>query len=370
MYETMFFDLALGFALSFCVNWLLRPVFRRAGWVDAPGERKQHARPTVISGGFGLFCAIAIGLGIRHYESTSIGLTLAAVSLMFMAGFLDDRKPIRARYRLLVQIVASFALIVGNGAVLQHLPIAKDIDLTVVPGIAIALSLFWMVGLINAINMSDGSDGVSSGYGAIAILGVLAFYMLSGATPETTLPVAFSTMLLVLGGIFAFFVFNYPILRGRHAIAFLGDGGSMLLGIVVGWALLKAGLPSGAARPLSFWFAIWFIALPLFDATYCILRRVLSGKDPMTPDRRHLHHLLKAYGLSKREVALSAHLAALSLALVGLVLWYQAIPEYVACWLFLAGIAIYSLIVTKLWSALDGSALKQSFDTPTAARIK
>lgn len=364
----MLIDIALGFLISFGVNSMLRPVLRRSGWIDSPGERKLHARPTVISGGLGLFLAVAIGLLLLQVQATSILPSLAAVALMFFTGFLDDHTPIRARYRLIVQVVASFALVVATGAVVPNLEIWKNTDIAALPGFAIAISMLWMVGLINAVNMSDGSDGVSSGYGAIALIGILAFHGLSGSTPALSTPVAHSTQLLLLGGIFAFFLFNYPLRRGRHAIAFLGDGGSMMLGIVVGWALLKAGLPSGTDKPLSLWYAAWLIALPGFDATYCVVRRMLNGKDPTTPDRQHLHHLLKAYGFSKRRLAVTLHFTALILASFGIFLWYRGVPEYAAFWLLAGALIIYSSVVTVAWNLLAASSSTRQFNaTPSTS---
>lgn len=364
----MFRYFVLGFVVSFCVNWLLRPVLAKAGWIDKPAGRKKHMRPTVISGGLGLFCALAVGLLAWQVDTSNLWLALATVTLMFAVGFIDDQFPIRARYRLIVQVTAALALVLGTGGFIHQFGLARDVDLANVGWLAIGISVFFMVGLINAINMSDGSDGVASGYGGVALLGVVVFHWLSGASPLNHSPVAFATTLLMLGGLVGYYFFNYPLIRYKPAMTFMGDGGSMLLGLVVGWVLLKAGSPSHD-KPLSFWFAIWLVAMPVFDAGYTITSRLLRRQDLFMADRHHLHHLLKKLGYSRRRLALTMHSTALLLAAAGLTLWHYQVPDYIAGWLLVVAFGLYSAVVSTAWSSLDDDRAWRVFRFRVKSRV-
>lgn len=340
-----------GLVVSFCVNWLLRPLIAKAGWVDNPKGRKKHMRPTVVSGGLGLFCAVALGLMSLNSNAGELWLSLSAISLMFVVGFLDDRIPIRARYRLLVQITVAIALVFGTGAVASRFSLSMNLDLTVVPWLVAGISVFFVVGLINAFNMSDGSDGVASGYGAIALSGLLATSQFEAPSALQGDAAALAAAVLLLGGLLGYIFFNYPLIRYRPARTFMGDGGSMVLGLVVGWVLLKAGSQT-AAKPFDFWFAIWLVAMPVFDASYCILYRAWKRQDPFAADRRHVHHLLQKLRYSRRRLALTLHGFSLVLAAAGLGLWHWAVPAYVSLWLFLLAFVLYAAIVSSAWSAI------------------
>lgn len=341
-----------GFVISFCVNWLLRPVIAKAGWVDKPSGRKKHMRPTVISGGLAMFSALAIGLLTQNIDTTHLWLPLAALTLMFVVGFLDDRHPIRARYRLLVQVTAAVALVLGTGAAVERFGLIEGLDLARFNGFSIGVSVFFLVGLINAFNMSDGSDGVASGYAFVALLGLLTFHFLGDGASIAASPIASSTAFLMTGAVLGYGLFNYPLIRYRPAQTFMGDGGSMVLGLVAGWLILKAGQPQGS-KPLHFWYAVWLVAMPVFDASFCILSRILRGKDPFMPERRHLHHLMKRRGHSRRSLALTLHTLSVTCAAIGLMLWYLNAPDYISLWVFLVAFGIYSATVSMLWGVAE-----------------
>ena len=136
---------------------------------------------------------------------------------------------------------------------------------------------------------------------------------------------------------------------------FLGDGGSMAIGFLVGALLVYASGAFGdqSLPPVT---AVWFVAIPLIDTLGCMIRRVLAGVTPMTPDRRHLHHLLLELGLSPGRAVVLLHLVAVALALTGLAGWRLGVPQHVMLWGLVALFAVYVVASMRVWAQLDAAS--------------
>lgn len=279
----------------------VRTLARHLGVVDRPDPtRKLHAGATALGGGLAVFAAslIAIFLTLYILAPAQLGRqltidtgwsTLLLCSLMIVVlGLVDDWLTLRGRQKLLGQIMIVAMLVggglVGEGTVVSH---ADLFGIPIELGIfALPLTMLWLLGAINALNLVDGADGVASTMGSIICAGLAIIAFSRGEVIEGSVAIALA------GGLLAFLVFNRP-----PASIFLGDSGSMMIGLVVGtlatWTSTKESTAIAVIIPIA------VMSVPLFDSTIAILRRVLTGRSIYAADRAHMHHVLKAYLDSK-----------------------------------------------------------------------
>ncbi len=316
----------------------------RIGAMDRPGGHKQHAVSTPFVGGFGLISVVVVAftLGDRlPGGSTSVAL-LAGSVCMFVTGLADDIWHLGFKPRFVVQAAVALTMVYVGGVELASLGkllpgVAVDLGWLAVP-----ITVFATIGLINAVNMIDGIDGLSGSVSlvSLAFIAVVAH----GADNPAYLLVAVALM----GGIVGFLFFNLRYPGNARARVFLGDNGSMLLGFVFAWLLiaLSQGGDAAAMTPVT---ALWLFALPLMDTVGVMLRRIWLGKSPFRADRHHLHHLLVRAGFRVCDVVAVAVLMQFVFALIGVTCLLLRVPEYLAFWLFLGIFAVYFLLIARPW---------------------
>jgi UDP-GlcNAc:undecaprenyl-phosphate GlcNAc-1-phosphate transferase len=290
--------LVLLFALSLIACLLLIPLARagarRYGLVDQPdGRRKLHPRVVPLSGGLAILVASATVLALavvapgplRAILAAKVdgllGLFLAAVTICAV-GVADDFHCLRGRHKLLGQLVA-VGIVLAFGVRIDSV---RLFDYRLELGLlAIPFTVFWLLGAINALNLLDGMDGLLGTVGGILSLALGAMALLQG--DAATAAVAF-----VLGGALAgFLCYNLP-----PASIFLGDCGSMLIGLVVGVLAIQSSLKGPATVALAA--PATLFTIPILDTVAAILRRKLTGRSVYATDRGHLHHCLLRQGMS------------------------------------------------------------------------
>jgi len=314
------------------------------GLLDVPGGRKAHERAIPLVGGIAIFVtllAAAPFAGIAHHVSWF----LLALSVVIAVGFWDDVTEIRPRVKLAIEVGASCVMIWGAGVELHSVGDLfgwRSIGLWV---FAIPLTIFSMVGVMNAVNMMDGMDGLggSVAFVAFAWFAVMAWF--SG------LDVQFATALILCGAIAGFLLFNLRLPWRSHASVFLGDAGSLMIGFALGWFAID--LTQGSGRTLPPIAALWVLLLPLADCVSLMARRVRMGRSPFDGDRHHIHHYLLARGFTHNQalailVAVSALFGA-----VGFVGWRLKVPEAALFWPFFFGFFAYHAWIQRAWRRLD-----------------
>jgi UDP-GlcNAc:undecaprenyl-phosphate GlcNAc-1-phosphate transferase len=299
------FDLLYLFGAAFGVCLLLTPVVRslarRWGLVDSPdGRRKIHKEPIPVAGGVAVYLAatatLLAALWLAPVVRTSLGESSATFMSLFLAasviaavGLIDDLRGMRGRYKVAGQILAALIVIIVGGVVVSKVTILNvHIDLG---DWAVPFTLFWLLGAINSLNLIDGMDGLLGSIGLILCLTIGGLAFLNGNFAVSCVAVTLA------GSLLAFLWFNFP-----PASIFLGDAGSMLIGLVVGTLAIQASLKGPATVALAAPLALMII--PIFDTSAAIVRRSLTGRSIFTTDRGHLHHILMGTGLSNRKVLL------------------------------------------------------------------
>ena len=306
------------------------PVIRsgaiRYGVVDAPdGKLKQHDRPVAYLGGVAVYLAFLFAVALT-YEFTAqvLGLMLAA-SIVVMLGLFDDLKVLSPGAKLVGQTVAVLVLV--KAGIMIRLTFLPD-------WVALALTVFWLVGLTNALNLIDVSDGLAAGVASIA--GIF-LYVVSIWNGHTT--IAMLTLALV-GSTCAFLAFNRP-----PATIYLGDTGSMFLGFMLG-ALAMSGHYTFNHR----WAAIAPVVLlgvPIFDTLYVMCVRAARGIPLMQGSPDHFAVRLRRNGWSAAAIATLTYGVAGMLGGVALVLCLVPVSTAVAILVALAGATL--LVVLGLW---------------------
>lgn len=270
---------------------LLVPCARGIGLMDLPGGRKDHAGAVPLAGGPALFGGFLVGLALLPSPLPGALPLAAAGALLLCVGMLDDLLDLGVGKRVLAQLAAAALLIWGSGTALHDLGNLAGGGRLALGALALPFTAFAIVGLVNAVNMLDGADGLAAGTTLAALAGLVATTGLTSAEGE---------VLLVLGACVLAFLANN--LRPAGGKVFLGDSGSTLLGLLLAWSLITLSqAPHGALPPAA---APWFVAVPLLDAVSVMLRRAVAGHSPLRGDRAHLHHLLTRCGCGARTLFL------------------------------------------------------------------
>src|SRR5512133_753817 len=253
---------------AFAASALLTPVMiviaGKAGIVDAPGGRKIHDRVTPLLGGVAVIVSFVSALLANMILDARDLILITGGTVVAMVGLIDDWKSIRARYKLVIQIVVVIILI-RSGIILELFPTQTTWGYL----LNALLSIIWVVGLTNAMNFIDGMDGLATGVSAIIslFLGLVAF--------QTDQPFMGWIAIAMLGSCLGFLPFNFS--PGRPASIFLGDAGSTFFGFVLASLAIKAAwadnnpIVSFATPILIFWILI-------YDMAYITVERIISGK--------------------------------------------------------------------------------------------
>ena len=320
----MFGYLSIGF-FALVLTIILTPfamfLARKVGAIDYPGERRVHAKPIPRLGGVAMYLSfVATTLYFLPLTRQLIGLMLGATILLGV-GIYDDIKGVTPKIKLLGQIAAALVLLFfGYEMKSLTLPLVHTVDLTGWGGGLFVV--FWVVGLVNTVNITDGLDGLAAGicFGACLVL------LWAAVRTGQEYPAA-DLLAGLAGACLGFLFFNF-----HPARVFMGDSGSMFLGYAIAsvsiLGLLKTPVIIGLVLPLL------VLGMPIIDMTFAVIRRKWKGQPIALADRGHLHHRLLDIGLSHKQAVLALYLmsAALGGAAVFLSLedWQWAVGLMVA----------------------------------------
>jgi undecaprenyl-phosphate alpha-N-acetylglucosaminyl 1-phosphatetransferase len=309
---------------------LLRKVAHRLDIIDRPGGRKRHEHPTPMVGGLAMFIAVLAALFIGDALHGNVTTLLECAAVLVMLGVLDDKHGLSVSLRMMIQVFLVTVVIVGAGGTITHLGalFGRDIPLGM---FAIPFSVIAFVGGINAINMIDGTDGVAGKMALITTLGVATIFYLAGAVE--LLPLTWA----MLGALVGFLLFNSRLFVKR-AWVFMGDSGSMWLGLVLGWFMAQVTEGGVSAEPAL---VLWLFGIPLIDTLVVMARRMKRKQSPFAGDRTHIHHVLEHAGLSVRRTVLVLSLAQLVLVGIGVCFYLIHAPAAVVFWSFALPMAAY-----------------------------
>lgn len=288
-------DLFTFGALAFLIGLVLTPVVRklcvRLGFVDHPdGERKMQHCPIALGGGIAVFLAVflsyAVGSVWFEFNAANPGppiwAILAAGIISLGVGLLDDLIHLTGVQKLAGLLLAA-TLLIFAGPFFHHVSIFSQ--WSGLGPLAVPVSILFLVMMSNAINLIDGADGMAASVSIVTGIGVAIILLLSGQIPAAALTFA------IVGSLAAFLVFNLP-----PASTFLGDGGSLSIGMMTG-SLLMASTAGDGQQKVSIPVLTALCFVPLLDVVAAVVRRRLTGRSIFSADRGHLHHCLERRGI-------------------------------------------------------------------------
>ena len=305
--------LGLSFTISFCMNPLLAWIARKLDILDIPDERKLHQKATPLLGGAAVFIGFSVAILANGIFSTQVSVMLIASLILFGIGILDDFKEVSAGIKLIAQLVCTL-LVMSCGIVLRVLP--TDLGIVAMIGNSV-LTVFWILGITNAMNFFDGMDGLAAGLGAMIsfFLGVVAF--------QTAQPFLGWIAVAMLGGCLGFLPFNFR--PKKNAAIFLGDAGSVVIGFILACVAVYGDWAEGnpvvalVSPVLIFWILI-------FDMVHITIDRIATGKVKNFRQwieyvgKDHLHHRLANVLGGKKQSVLFIYLLGLCLGTSAVVL--------------------------------------------------
>jgi len=341
---------SLACATSVALILVLRPVAMSVGLVDVPDARKSHHGAVPLVGGIAVFAAVLGAclvpvLAGAAVPTPAILTFLGAGTLLVAVGVADDFVELSPGARFVAQAAATLAMVYGAGVALVDLGTMTFSGRVLALGLLAApFTIFTTVGVINALNMCDGLDGLSGSQALISLGGFALALFLWGDPAGTGLITALA------GGLVGFLLFNMRLPGRARASIFLGDAGSMFLGFALTWLAISLSQgPERVIRPVT---ALWFIMVPIIDAVAMMLRRIVKGRSPFASDREHLHHIFMLAGFSVNEtVAIMAALAAMGVA-VGLTVQALGLPDVVVAGAFLGMGLLYFWMIMHSWRVM------------------
>lgn len=320
---------------------LLVPLLRRwavrSNFVDQPGGRKKHEDAVPPVGGlavFPAFMAVAAFLlmGGEGRQGGDLWFFIALLILL-VTGAVDDRYNVAARYKFAMQFVAALLIIIPGEAQVTGLGNLFGPGSIWMGWMGIPFSVIATVLLINAINLMDGLDGLAAGTCFIIMFWMAVCCLVAGQAGNVAL---LAVAMAALGG-FLFYNLRHPW-RERAAV-FLGDAGSLALGLTIAWfSLHLSKLPGPPIRPIT---VAWLLALPIYDTCGQFARRIGNGRHPFDADHHHFHHHFIYAGLPVRRATACILLVVFLNGLFGVGGILLGAPEYVMAYLWIAGLFVH-----------------------------
>ena len=296
--------------VAFITTPVVRTLAFRVGAVDVPRDnRRMHNHPIPRMGGLAIFFGFILSaLIFVPLDAPLRGMLMGAVIIVIL-GIFDDIYALPALPKLLVQIAAAtVAVLMGNQIeVLSNPNIFSSNPYWDLGFLSIPISVFWIVGITNAVNLIDGLDGLACGVSTISSMTMLVI-ALTVAEPDVAL-----LMAALAGGCIGFLPYNL-----NPAKIFMGDTGSTFLGFILATVSIEGLFKSYAI--ISFAVPFLMLGLPIFDTCFAILRRVSHGQSPMAPDRGHIHHRLIDMGFNQKQAVAVLYVVSAILGLSAVVL--------------------------------------------------
>ena len=284
--------------ISFFITLSLIPILKgfavKMSYVDLPSPRKVHTRPVPKIGGVSMAIGILVPVLLLAPENPFLKSIIIGSAIIVVFGIVDDVKNLGYKVKFTGQLLAAMVVVLYGGLCIENLGNLLPIVDRIHPWLSVPLTLFVIIGVTNAINLSDGLDGLAGGISVFSFIciGYLAFQ------EENTIVLAMS--MGVIGAVFGFLRYNT-----HPANIFMGDAGSQLLGFLA--VTLSVGLTQ-VNTPVNRLFPMVILGIPILDTLTVMLSRILRGQSPFVADKTHFHHRLMHLGLSHREAVIAIYI--------------------------------------------------------------
>jgi len=353
------FLIVVAALVTFLVTPVVRVVSVRYGLIDTPGGRKVHTQAISRLGGIAMFVGFGAALALQLAGETYLGWrellavggtqfagVVAGLVIIFAVGVVDDIITLDPGPKLIGQIVASL-VVIGSGVRIDFIGHPFGSGLIALGLLGVPITLIYMVGFANVINLIDGLDGLAAGVTAIAAATFLALTM------QSNQPVAAVLAAALIGTCIGFLRYNF-----NPASIFMGDSGAMFLGFALATISLLGVMKSVAAITLAV--PLLIIGVPIFDTASAIVRRIRHKRPIQEADRGHIHHRLLGRGFDQRQTVLIIYVWSAALAVGGYAVRYAATSIKLFTFIVLAGLSA----LMASWLGLFDAAHHHSDEEP------
>ncbi|MBQ3054043.1 MAG: undecaprenyl/decaprenyl-phosphate alpha-N-acetylglucosaminyl 1-phosphate transferase [Clostridia bacterium] len=290
----IFLALAVSFLTSFLSVPFVKNIAVKAGAIDYPKDgRRMHNKPIPRLGGISIFYGFIISiLCFGNLDRQLWGIIIGAVIIVSL-GIIDDIKALNAKPKFFIQLAASIIpVIMGSRIVFVSVPFANQVTNIVFSDIlSYVISVLWIVGVTNAVNLIDGLDGLAAGVSTIASASIFFIALINGNAFVTLISV------ILVGACLGFLPYNL-----NPASIFMGDTGATFLGYIMAVMSIQGMFKSYTL--ITFVVPVLILGLPLFDTSFAIIRRIIKHKPIMEADRGHLHHRLIDMGFNQKQTVI------------------------------------------------------------------
>lgn len=365
---------AVGAVVTLIVTPLVRRFALARGYVHHPGHRDVHMQAVVRIGGVGIFAGVMAAIltqaiGERYFgwigSITDSGSTRAKVvgvvlglMLIFLTGLLDDFKPLSPGWKFAGELLAA-GVVVASGLRIEYIGNPLGGGLIQLGLLAMPITLLYIVGFTNIINLIDGLDGLAAGISAIAAATLLVLAVQGNRLDAAVLAAA------LIGACLAFLRYNF-----HPASIIMGDSGALFLGFALSVISLMGVMKSTAAIALAV--PLFIVGVPIFDTASAIIRRTIQGRPIQEADRGHIHHRLLGRGFNQTQTVLIIYAWCIALAVGGYtVRWADGPVRWIA---FIALFAVTGIMAhwLGLFEAVhhadDDAVSADDSDAPRARR--
>ena len=319
----MIYSFTFAFLVTFCLIPIIKNIGIKYNFVDLPDHRKVHKKPKVRIGGLAIFLGVISAIFFKKivlendfsslYGDKDLFTFLISAAALFLIGFIDDLFKLSAYLRLTFQVVVS-TIIWNYGFGFFNISLFDSsyfLNLKLIPIVSYIVTVLWISGMINAINWIDGLDGLAIGFSIIsAISFLIASIFLSN---DITSLISIS----LLGASLAFLIFNFP-----PSSILMGDGGSYFLGLTFSTLGIMGSkvnnLNSSDTEFNLIMIPLFVFLIPIFDASFVIIKRLINKSSPFKPDRNHIHHRLMEIGFKQEETTQLILIASIMTSSLGL----------------------------------------------------
>ena len=270
-------------------TWLVREAANRFGYVAAPRKDRWHQRPTALMGGIAIYGAFALGMALAGQPIARAWPILISATILFLAGLVDDLVQLKPHIKLVMQLAAASITVFGG----------LDLHWTSYDLLNDSITILWLVGITNAVNLLDNMDGLAGGISLIASIFLTITFFLNGQTAEATITMAMAAAII------GFLVFNF-----NPASIFMGDCGSMFLGFMLGGVALLSDVARMRNLLGVLLTPVLILMIPIFDTCFVTFARKLYGRPVSQGGRDHTSHRLVALGMTERRAVLMLYLFA------------------------------------------------------------
>ncbi|MCF6252173.1 MAG: undecaprenyl/decaprenyl-phosphate alpha-N-acetylglucosaminyl 1-phosphate transferase [Methylococcaceae bacterium] len=329
-------DYVISFFVATVVCWALIPILIRyapqLGMLDVPGERKVHSVAIPRCGGVGIATGTIIAAALLLPFNTLYQQLIIGGLIIVLFGIADDVLEINYKWKFLGQFLA-VCYVVSQGIVIKFVPF---MGMNEAPWyFSYTLTVLFVIGVTNAVNLSDGLDGLAAGIILLSLACIAFFAFFSGGTHIDVMAFA------VIGGIVGFLRFNT-----HPAIIFMGDTGSQFIGFMA--AFLVIVLTQNVSTAFNPALPLLILGLPILDTISVMTQRIKAGKSPFSADKRHIHHKLLVCGFTHEEAVVIIYLLQAFFLIAAFILRYATDIEVIGVFLLISSVILWAFYVASI----------------------